>query len=81
MVDWIVGETSALELIAALRSADAACPIIVLTAQVLSGRVDEADIADAVRAHNLGFSEKPVRMSILSAMLGRAFVPAAAPPT
>lgn len=81
VVDWIVGETSALELIAALRAADAACPIIVLTAQVLSGRVDEADIADAVRAYNLGFSEKPVRMSILSAMLGRAFAPAAAPPS
>lgn len=80
VVDWIVGESSALELIAALRAADAACPIIVLTAQVLSGRVDEADIAAAVRAHNLGFSEKPVRMSILSAMLGRAFAPPAPPP-
>jgi ActR/RegA family two-component response regulator len=81
VVDWIVGEASALELIAALRSANSACPIIVLTAQVLSGKVDEADIADAVRAHNLGFSEKPVRMSILSAMLGRAFAQAATPPT
>ena len=81
VVDWIVGEASALELIAALRSANSACPIIVLTAQVLSGKVDEADIADAVRAHNLGFSEKPVRMSILSAMLGRAFAQATTPPT
>jgi ActR/RegA family two-component response regulator len=80
VVDWIVGETSALELIAALRSVDAVCPIIVLTAQVLSGLVDEADIADAVRTYNLGFSEKPVRMSILSAMLARAFAPAPAPP-
>jgi ActR/RegA family two-component response regulator len=79
VVDWIVGETSALELIAALRAADPACPIIVLTAQVLSGLVDEAEIADAVRTYNLGFSEKPVRRSILSAMLGRAFAPAPAP--
>jgi CheY-like chemotaxis protein len=80
VVDWIIGESSALELIARLRAADAACPIIVLTAQVLSGLVDEAEIADAVRTYNLGFSEKPVRMSILSAMLGRAFAPPPAPP-
>ena len=44
-----------------------------LTAQVLAGLVNEADIADAVQTFNLGFSEKPVRMSILSAMLSRAF--------
>lgn len=73
VIDWIVGEESALPLIAALRAQDAACPIIVLTAQVLAGLVNEADIADAVKAFNLGFSEKPVRMSILSAMLSRAF--------
>ena len=73
VIDWIVGEESALPLIAALRAQDAACPIIVLTAQVLAGLVNEADIADAVETFNLGFSEKPVRMSILSAMLSRAF--------
>ena len=73
VIDWIVGEESALPLIAALRAQDAACPIIVLTAQVLAGLVNEADIADAVKTFNLGFSEKPVRMSILSAMLSRAF--------
>ena len=73
VVDWIVGETSTLKLIAALRAQNTACPIIVLTAQVLSGVVDEADIAEAVRAYDLVFSEKPVRMSILSATLGRAF--------
>ena len=73
VIDWIVGEESALPLIAALRAQDAACPIIVLTAQVLAGLVNETDIADAVKTFNLGFSEKPVRMSILSAMLSRAF--------
>jgi ActR/RegA family two-component response regulator len=73
VIDWIVGETSTLKLIAALRAEDAHCPIIVLTAQVTSGLVDEADIAEAVRMHQIEFSEKPLRMSILSATLGRAF--------
>jgi ActR/RegA family two-component response regulator len=73
VIDWIVGETSTLKLIAALRGEDASCPIIVLTAQVTSGVVDEADIAEAVRMHHIEFSEKPLRMSILSATLGRAF--------
>ena len=73
VIDWIVGETSTLKLIAALRGEDASCPIIVLTAQVTSGVVDEADIAEAVRMHHIEFSEKPLRMSILSASLGRAF--------
>ena len=44
-----------------------------LTAQVLSGVVDEADIADAVKRYDLVFSEKPVRTSILAATLARAF--------
>ena len=73
VIDWIVGETSTLKLIAELRAQNADCPIVVLTAQVLSGIVDEADIARAVKDHDLVFSEKPVRMSILSATLARAF--------
>lgn len=73
VIDWIVGETSTLRLIAGLRAEDASCPIVVLTAQVSSGVVDEADIAEAVRRHHIEFSEKPLRMSILSATLGRSF--------
>jgi ActR/RegA family two-component response regulator len=81
VIDWIVGETSTLKLIADLREQDAACPIVVLTAQVLSGVVDEEDIAQAVKKHDLVFSEKPVRMSILSATLARAFEAARPRPT
>jgi ActR/RegA family two-component response regulator len=73
VVDWIVGETSVLKLIASLREQDSKCPIVVLTAQVLSGVVDEQDIADAVKRYDLVFSEKPVRASILTATLTRAF--------
>ena len=73
VIDWIVGETSTLKLIAQLRAQDAACPIVVLTAQVLTGVVDEEEIAQAVKKHDLVFSEKPVRMAILAATLARAF--------
>ncbi|MDQ6679651.1 MAG: hypothetical protein M3Y67_01630 [Pseudomonadota bacterium] len=73
VIDWIVGETSTLKLIAALRAQEAACPIVVLTAQVVTGMVQETEIADAVAAYDLVFSEKPVRMAILSASLARAF--------
>lgn len=76
VVDWIVGEKSVIRLIDSLREQDAKCPIVVLTAQVLSGVVDEADIAEAVKRYDLVFSEKPVRTSILTATLTRAFAAA-----
>jgi len=76
VVDWIVGEKSVLKLISSLREQDPKCPIVVLTAQVLSGVVDEQDIADAVKRYDLVFSEKPVRTSILVATLTRAFASA-----
>jgi CheY-like chemotaxis protein len=76
VLDWIIGETNALKLIAAIRAKDANCPIVVLTAQVMTGVVDEADIADAVERFDLVFHEKPVRTPILAATLGRAFVAA-----
>src|SRR5689334_18004883 len=64
VIDWIVGETSVLKLIAALREKDAASPIVVLTGQVVAGVVEETDIAEAVKRYDLTFSEKPVRTSI-----------------
>jgi ActR/RegA family two-component response regulator len=73
VIDWIVGETSTIKLIASLREEEASAPIVVLTGQVLMGMVDETDIAEAVKTFGLVFSEKPVRMSILSATLALAF--------
>jgi ActR/RegA family two-component response regulator len=73
VIDWIVGPSSTHDLIADLRSEDPSCPIFVLTAQVSAGVVDEAAIAEAVQRLNITFSEKPIRMPILSATLARAF--------
>jgi ActR/RegA family two-component response regulator len=72
VIDWIVGETSVLKLIAALREKDSRSPIVVLTGQVIAGAVEEVDIADAVKRYDLTFSEKPVRTSILEATLARS---------
>ena len=72
VIDWIVGRSSTHDLIADLRSEDPSCPIFVLTAQVSAGVVDEAAIAEAVQRLNITFSEKPIRMPILSATLARA---------
>jgi CheY-like chemotaxis protein len=73
VIDWIVGESSTAELIAAIRGRDAAAPIVVLTAQVLAGVVQESEIADAVARYDFVFAEKPGRRAILSASLARAF--------
>jgi CheY-like chemotaxis protein len=73
VIDWIVGESSTAPLIASIRSRDPAAPIVVLTAQVLAGVVQESEIADAVARYDFVFAEKPVRMAILSASLARAF--------
>ena len=74
VIDWLVGEASTVKLIAALRAQDGGCPIVVLTAQVLAGVVQESEIAEAVATFDLVFAEKPVRMTILTASLARAFV-------
>jgi ActR/RegA family two-component response regulator len=76
VIDWIVGDASTHDLIATLRSKDGSCPIFVLSAQVSAGRVEEAAIAEAVQRLDITFSEKPIRMSILSATLARAFAAA-----
>jgi ActR/RegA family two-component response regulator len=72
IVDWIVGETSVSKLVGSLREKDPKSPIVVLTAQVMAGIVEEADIAEAVKRYDLTFHEKPVRTSILEATLTRA---------
>jgi ActR/RegA family two-component response regulator len=71
VIDWIVGETSVLKLIAALRDEiQGADRRIDRTGP--DGVVEEVDIAEAVKRYGLTFSEKPVRSAILEASLARA---------
>ena len=71
VIDWMVGGTPTRELIASIRAQDTNCPIV-LTAQ-LTDPTREAEVAEAVTKFSLVFTEKPVRMAILSALLVRAF--------
>ena len=73
VVDWIVDDKNTHALLSALRRQHSSAPIIVLTGQQLMG-AEEDDIANAVISLGLVFSEKPVRMSILSATLARALL-------
>jgi hypothetical protein len=72
-LDRVVGETTVLDLVLSLRAADASCPIVILTAQVATCEIDETGTADAMNRYDLLFCGKPVRASILAAMLSRAF--------
>lgn len=72
VLDWVVDDGTVLDLVRSLRTADSSCPIVILTAQVSTGAIDETEIADAIKRYDLLFCEKPVRTSILAAMLSRA---------
>ena len=71
IVDLGLPDRDGIAVIREIRS-QSPVPILVLTAQMATGAVDEDEIASAVAAHDLVFTEKPVRMSILSASLARA---------
>jgi hypothetical protein len=73
IIDSIVGKTSTVKLISALRARDGAGPIVVATAQVVAGVVLESEIADALGTFNLVSAGKPLRTAILSASLARGF--------
>jgi DNA-binding NtrC family response regulator len=73
ILDWTAGEPGTAQLIASIRARDSACPIVVLASGVDTDQVRESEIADALTKFDLLFSQKPVRLAILSAMLARAF--------
>jgi CheY-like chemotaxis protein len=72
VLDWVVGDETSRELIAQLRAADAQTPILVLTGQMGSGRVNESAVATALATYGLIYFEKPVRLAIISAALSQA---------
>lgn len=70
VVDWVLREGSASELIAMIRAEDKTCPIAVLTGKLGSGFSDvEADLAQALPAYRLMFFEKPSRVALISSQL------------
>jgi CheY-like chemotaxis protein len=72
VLDWVVGEETSKDLISQIRAADAHTPILVLTGQMGSGRVNESAVATALATYGLIYFEKPVRLAIISAALSQA---------
>ena len=72
VIDWLLGGTTALAVIEAIRAQDAQCPIAVLTGQLLSRQADESEVARALQRFALLFYEKPVRAFIVAAAMMQA---------
>ena len=69
VIDWILAEGSAAELVGMIRADDRDCPIAVLTGQIRSDVMIEPAVAEAVATYRLLFFEKPTRLPIISAQL------------
>ena len=72
VIDWILAEGSAAELVGMIRADDRDCPIAVLTGKIQSDLMIEPAVAEAVSTYKLLFFEKPTRLPIISAQLMQA---------
>ena len=72
VVDWLLSEGSAAELVGMIRADDRECPIAVLTGKIASDVMVEPAVAEAVATYKLLFFEKPTRLPIISAQLLQA---------
>lgn len=71
VLDWVVGDETVRELIGQIRGDCLLTPILVLTGQIGSGRVNESAVATALATYGLLYFEKPVRLAIISAALAQ----------
>lgn len=74
VIDWMLAEGSAAELVGMIRADDRDCPIAVLTGKIQSDVLVEPAVAEAVSTYKLLFFEKPTRLPIISAQLIQALV-------
>lgn len=72
VIDWLLGDESAAELIRTIRASDRNCPIAILTGKMKSDIGIESEVAAAITHHSLIFFEKPFRLAIISAALTKA---------
>jgi ActR/RegA family two-component response regulator len=72
VIDWMLSEGSAAELVGMIRADDRDCPIAVLTGKIRSDVMVEPAVAEAVTTYKLLFFEKPTRLPIISAQLLQA---------
>ena len=74
VIDWMLAEGSAAELVGMIRADDRDCPIAVLTGKIQSDVIIEPAVAEAISTYKLLFFEKPTRLPIISAQLIQALV-------
>lgn len=74
VIDWMLAEGSAAELVGMIRADDRDCPIAVLTGKIQSDVMIEPAVAEAISTYKLLFFEKPTRLPIISAQLIQALV-------
>jgi CheY-like chemotaxis protein len=81
IIDWVIGRTTARELIETIREADPHCPIAILTGQRDEGGIaNEAEISIVSAGENMQFYTKPLPVKIIGRRLRRALgVQGAAP--
>lgn len=73
VVDWILGDRTAESLIKQIRSSiNPTAPIILLTGEYQSGRVNVSDVARVVRQFDVVYQEKPTRLPMIAAELSKA---------
>jgi len=72
VIDWVLDEGNAAELVAMIRSDDPQCPIAILTGKMESDLTIENAVAEALDTHKLMFFQKPTRLSLVSSQLLRA---------
>jgi ActR/RegA family two-component response regulator len=72
VIDWVLEEGTAAELVAMIRSDDQECPIAVLTGKVESDVRVETAVAEALSTYKLMFFQKPMRLPLISSQLLRA---------
>lgn len=72
VIDWVLNEGTAAELVAMIRADDPQCPIAVLTGKMESDTTIENAVAEALATHKLMFFQKPTRLSLVSSQLLRA---------
>ena len=73
VIDWVLEEGSAAELVGMIRADDPECPIAIVTGKIASDATVEPAVVEAVSTYkHLLFFEKPTRLQIVSTQLLRA---------
>ena len=72
VIDWVLGEGSASELVAMIRAEDRECPIAILTGKLAEDVSIETDVAEALASYKLMFFQKPTRLPLLASQVLRA---------